>query len=315
MVFALLALSGKFSFGGGFEYQLIESAFESLTKPTIAVAYDLKPRNKLEFEWKSEEDFRAKFKNLSGFESKIGGKWGFSKGRWPLYYFQVNNWDEYRSQLRSSNSTLKSKLENGKVTVKTISGPIQVKSLGKLELSKTLKSHWFYDSCFVSVFASIAEEKELLTSLADALGAKFVELDHHYSLEFNPVSHRARTVSMFRYEARIESTPALRADYEYPATVYASLSDAQLNLIYKSIDGKLMLPLTGALVAAVRTRLDARYGKEGTNVESLGASTQAAYAWIKNNVDFGGPGWAVVDAMGRVTTRLSCKKPGSYFRF
>src|SRR5687767_4456143 len=128
MVLAVLALNATFNFAGGFDHEMIESVFDSLQKPVVAVAYDLKPRKKLEFGWVNPEDFRAKLKNLSGFESIVDGSWGLSKGRWPHPYFVINSWDEYVNPFRFLKSELRTETQNGLVTLKTLPGPVPVSS-------------------------------------------------------------------------------------------------------------------------------------------------------------------------------------------
>lgn len=157
------------------------------------------------------------------------------------------------------------KVSEGRVDIQTKGQEVlDPAELDKAKFSKPVKVHWFYEQTGVCVQASNLPERDFLTYVAKGVGAKFVETEKEFRLDFDPAAMRNRmikSVGIFqdlwakRQEATEEENGLMTT--ARPIIVKSMLSDVSL----------------GELTEAFRTP----EGKSQFKLRPNGATTKACF--------------------------------------
>ncbi len=202
----------------------------------------------------------------------------------------------------------------GRITLRTGRlSRFRLKDIDKLTISGKHTAHWFYGAAFVAVDCIDRPETEAVQLLANSVGGRLRTTSSGFEIQFRPATFRSRAIETYLAMIVTEPNDAWKTDYRYRIEVLRALGDQQLSSAYATPSSQVVFPVAAyeRVRAAAFARLNVRYG----DMRGAHESVRRTAAWINENVDFEAPVFAVVAASGKISTRMTCYKKGSFYEF
>jgi hypothetical protein len=311
MILSLLAyhaaITASFDFKGGSDQDLV-SAFQSATHHSCALLVEPSRH------WKAisipyVKDDAVDLSRLITVKLRVDlglRVSSNSQAAWPSYMLLADN--PMPSGNWGDGEVVRSK-EDSKLTLTTKGGAVEVTSLLS-DLSKPVKIHWFFERARLVASAEGATEKEFVTVVASAIGAKLVETKDSYSLEFDPTVMRRRAEATSSHLAAQADNVSEREGWMLEGQAMDWATNGELAECYRRISNTTDLSnsLQGALQTAAFHRLAATFPVRG-DTNRFAASTIETWSKLEPLIDLSRPCTVVLCAAGHTATRWSSRQP------
>lgn len=252
------------AFKGGDPVDLCEQLATQTKLPVSCLVYDEKPIKAFSFKWNEPKDISRLMRPVGKHHLVRSDDWmALYRGGLPSLIIASD--ERYLSKVKPF--VLPEEIgKNGKLTLQTSPGSaLRIASLARLDLSKPLVVHWLYQRLGVAVSAKNASEKQLLTSIAASVGAKFVQTADEYRFDFDPQSYRSRFLESYAVPAPV-AYPQFRWGERYSLAqstlcveTIRAISDEQLGKAFATSNGSVSFLVSRGtpLHRAVLRKLDA----------------------------------------------------------
>lgn len=265
MVFELAAYATiAFSFAGGGDSFLVETVSRAGKSPICLLAEPNRQWKAMEFTAKNAGDLIGKVRQRTKLSAKTPLSGGLFAPAYSEGYFIKNKRFQRVAQFGEAPTE---NLVGPKFTFETKKGrPYSLDQLRK-STKADFSWHWFFDDARLYISGEL-DHKELLTAIADALGAKVVKANGSTLLDLDPKEMKSRVIAMAAPIAwNSENLSEVRI--LYTAAVFEILTEAQIKAAYKDLDELQMFPIpsTSTAYALAQRKLQIRLYGKGTSGE------------------------------------------------
>jgi hypothetical protein len=258
----------KLDFVGGSDFDLCHAIAETAKAPVFVLAESDRKWEKVAVSADDLKSLRLKVRSKLGLDPSGGGTWGLSAAAYPRNLFWLQYRPRYRQDFAKANPHLEQ--AGGQISLSTPDGAVCLSAVFSVQLKKRVTWHWFFDDCMLAGEADGVDEDAYVRCVAEALGAKVVDRESEFYLDFDPVRYRARALAELDAMA---SDPLVRpfmvADCAYDAACLNWLTDDQLRDLFSNPANEREYDSSAdaSVTAAAKGRLETHFPVHRDNVE------------------------------------------------
>jgi hypothetical protein len=260
-----MASTTKFGFVGGSDNDLCHRLADVTQEPTIILAEPKRNWPKTDLEYDDLADLKVQILKKFTLDDPTLKTWGLSGAAYPEDFYFIQRRQYYREAFDVVKP--KAVVTDGKITLSTPDGAVPLNAMFSKPLKKRVSWHWFFENAMLVGDVRNATQEAYVKCIADALGAKLVERETGYYLDFDPNRYRARARALLDRLSK-STRCAFDSTYAYTSVCIRCLSDEQLITVFKSPNGELEIDFTKSqeVQLAARRRLETIFPVRPDNI-------------------------------------------------
>jgi hypothetical protein len=240
---------------------------------------------------------------------------GFATSAWSGHLVMRQNTSDHPKPNERESTLLGFKWERGLLTGRTEPGlSVEASRINELGFTRPVRFHWFFQSIPIHLISSQASEAEVVSTLAEALGAELRVADKAYEIEPSASLFRERLIATYAEQASSRDHDRFtQAKYRVAAAALRRAKDEEVQRLYARPGQELLItsgdPAMGEDIEVVLNEYFAQLAPEAKSNDSV----RQAVTFYRDRIDFRAPRALIIRSVGGVLIRLRGLKPTEVF--